>query len=154
MSLKPLDNLVKNGLLKAEQPNKIEFDGLVKSGINRLSDVIDKNLNLDSRFDLAYNASHSLALAALRWHGYRSNKRVTVFLSVAHTLLLEAGDVSILRKCHEIRNTAEYEGILYITDELVDELIRIVKILAKKVKTLPKIKDNSSNKKPPSRKKT
>lgn len=154
MSLKPLDNLVKNGLLKAEQPNKKEFDGLVKSGINRLSDVVEKDLNLDSRFDLAYNGSHSLALAALRWHGYRSNKRYTVFLSVAHTLQMESNCVSILSKCHEIRNTAEYEGILYITDELVDELIRIVKILAKKVKALPKIKNDSSNRKSQTKKKT
>ena len=144
MNLKPLDNLVKQGTLVAEEPNKNEFDGLVKSGINRLKDVIDTDLTLDSRFDLAYNASHSLALAALRWHGYRAKKRFIVFLAVAHTLKMESGDVGILSKCHEIRNTAEYEGIFYINDELVDELIRIVKVLAKKVKALPKIKNNIS----------
>ena len=136
-NLQQLDNLVKIGTLKAEKPNPKEFEGLLKSGINRLTDVTGKDLNLDSRFDLAYNASHSLSLAALRWHGYRSKNRYTVFLSVAHTLKLDANEVSILTKCHEIRNTSEYEGILYINDDLVDELIRIVKVLAKKVKSLP-----------------
>ena len=74
-TLQQLENLVKIGTLKIEKPNKKEFDGLLKSGTNRLTDVTGKDLNLDSRFDLAYNASHSLSLAALRWHGYRSQNR-------------------------------------------------------------------------------
>ena len=37
------------------------------------------SLSLDSRFDLAYNAAHAFSLAALRWHGYRSEHRYTVF---------------------------------------------------------------------------
>jgi len=32
----------------------------------------------------AYNAAHAAALATLRWHGYRSENRFTVFLCLTH----------------------------------------------------------------------
>ena len=72
MSIQELDNLVKNGKLKVEPGTRVEFDGFVKSGKNRLADAQNKALSPDSRFDLAYSASHAFALAALRQKGYRS----------------------------------------------------------------------------------
>lgn len=45
----------------------------------RLKDAANATLGLESRFDLAYNAAHALSLAALRWHGYRSENRYLVF---------------------------------------------------------------------------
>ena len=62
-----LENLVKIGQLKAEPFSQSEFSGLIKSGKVRLNDAKNESLNLESRFDLAYNASHALSLAALRW---------------------------------------------------------------------------------------
>jgi hypothetical protein len=73
-----LENLAKIGKLKKEAVSQAEFDGLIKSGRARLSDARTVKLSLESRFDLAYNASHALALAALRWHGYRSENRYLV----------------------------------------------------------------------------
>lgn len=90
MPLAPLDNLVRIGQLKAEQPAQAEFDGLVRSGQVRLADAANATLSLESRFDLAYNAAHALALAAMRWHGYRSENRYQVFQCLTHTLGLEA----------------------------------------------------------------
>jgi hypothetical protein len=51
----------------------------VRSGHARLKDTQTPGLSLDSRFDLAYNAAHAFSLAALRWHGYRSENRYIVF---------------------------------------------------------------------------
>ena len=62
-----LENLVKIGQLKVEPSSQSEFDGLVRSGKARLNDAKNESLSLESRFDLAYNASHALSLAALRW---------------------------------------------------------------------------------------
>jgi hypothetical protein len=62
-----LDNLVKIGKLKAEAPSQAEHDGLVRSGTVRLRDAENDTLSIESRFDLAYNAAHALALAALRF---------------------------------------------------------------------------------------
>lgn len=66
MTLPELDNLVRIGKLKAEPPADSELAGLLQSGIVRLTDAQRTELNAESRFDLAYNAAHSLALAALR----------------------------------------------------------------------------------------
>ena len=73
-----LANLAKIGKLKAEPGHQKEFDGLVRSGRVRLEDARKESLSIESRFDLAYNASNALALAALRWHGYRSDNRYIV----------------------------------------------------------------------------
>jgi hypothetical protein len=75
MPLDRLDNLVAIGKLKAEAPVQSELDGLCRSGSERLKDSQRKALSLSSRFVLVYNAAHALALAALRFHGYRSENR-------------------------------------------------------------------------------
>ena len=61
-----LENLVKIHQLKNEPADKHEFEGLVKAAVDRLKDAQHKALSFASRFDLAYNAAHGLALAALR----------------------------------------------------------------------------------------
>ena len=124
MSLENLDNLVKSNKLKVEDFDKDEFDGLLKSGKARLKDSKIITLSEESRFDLAYNAAHALALAALRWHGYRpGNSRYIVFQALPHTLNLDYGIWRVLDKCHHMRNVAEYEGHLEIDEKILIELI-------------------------------
>lgn len=55
---------------------------------------------LESAFDLAYNAAHALALAALRWHGYRSENRYLVFQALAHTVGFPPAKWRVLDLCH------------------------------------------------------
>src|SRR5690606_19678184 len=74
--------------LRAEPPDKKEFEGLIRSGHARLRDALNTTLSLESRFDLAYNAAHALCLAALRRHGYRSTNRYIVFQLLPDTLNL------------------------------------------------------------------
>lgn len=86
MNLPNLDNLVKTNQLKAEPFEQNEFNGLMKSGQARLKDANNLTLATESRFDLAYNAAHSIALAVLRWHGYRPENRYIVFQALPHTV--------------------------------------------------------------------
>lgn len=79
MSLKKLNNLVHIDQLKKENFDESEFTGLIHSGTTRLEDANIETLSPASRFDLAYNAAHAFALAALRKHGYRANHRFIVF---------------------------------------------------------------------------
>ena len=65
MTSTELENLVAIGKLKREPCRAREFAGLVRSGEARLSDAAGAALAIESRFDLAYNAAHSLALAVL-----------------------------------------------------------------------------------------
>ncbi len=93
MTSSELHNLVRIRQLKIESPSQTEFDGLVRSGSARLKDATLSTLSLDSRFDLAYNAAHALSLAALRWHGFRSEHRYTVFQCLQHTVRLPLGPI-------------------------------------------------------------
>ena len=136
MTSSPLDNLVRIGKLKAEPPAQAEFDGLVRSGLVRLRDAENATLSLESRFDLAYNAAHALSLAALRWHGYRSENRYLVFQSLTHTLALDAAQWRVLDQAHNKRNLAEYEGDLDVDDALVEALIRAAQTVAERVAAL------------------
>lgn len=77
------------------------------------------------RFDLAYNAVHALALAALRHCGYRSESRYLVFQCLQHTLGLSPEQWRVLDQAHRKRNLAEYEGELDIGVPLVEAIIRI-----------------------------
>ena len=131
------DNLCGPGKpLKVEPPDAREFAGLLRSGKARLKDAATAGLELESRFDLAYNAAHALALAALRWHGYRSENRYIVFQCLQHTLDFGPGHWRILALCHERRNLAEYEGHLEIDEQLVKELILVADLLLEKVSAL------------------
>ena len=136
MSLAPLDNLVRSGQLKAEPAAQAEIDGLVRSGRNRLKDASNDTNSIDGRFDLAYNAAHALSLAALRWHGYRSENRYLVFQCLTHTLKLPAEQWRVLDKAHRQRNLAEYEGEMDVDEQLVGALLRVAREVATRVNDL------------------
>jgi hypothetical protein len=124
-----LENLVRIGQLKREPTNKSELEGLQRSGEARLRDAANTKLALENRFDLAYNAAHALALAALRRLGLRSDNRYVVFQSLPHTLGVETPVWRLLTKCHGLRNQAEYEGLLEVDDRLVADLVDAVKVV-------------------------
>jgi hypothetical protein len=133
MTSDDLANLLK---LKAEPTSLREFDGLVRSALERATDAKNASLALASRFTLAYDASHSLALAALRAHGYRSEDRYLVFQCLTHTLGWSAQQWRLLDYCHKKRNLAEYEGHLDVDDALIGELIALVNALQQQVPLL------------------
>jgi hypothetical protein len=138
MSKQQLDNLVRIGELKEEPPNQKELEGLIRSGLRRLDDAERAELNLESRFDLAYNAAHALALAALRFYGYRSESRYLVFQCLQHTVKLPQEQWRVIDQSHRKRNLAEYEGELDVDEQLVASLVRIAREIAKRVDGLLK----------------
>lgn len=135
-----LENLANTGSLKREPGDQREFDGLVQSARARLTDACNTQLSIESRFDLAYNAAHAFALAALRYQGYRSDKRYTVFQCVPHTLGLGPEVWRVLTLCHERRNLAEYEGHLEVDEQLVTDLLQATTQLAEKILELKPLK--------------
>ena len=129
MTSPELENLVRIGKLKREPGATGEFEGLVMSGATRLADAANAALALESRFDLAYNAAHALALAALRHRGYRSDNRYIVFQALPHTLGLPSATWRVLAKCHERRNRAEYEGVVDVDERLMADLMEAAQAL-------------------------
>lgn len=101
MSSAELENLERIGTLKREPPVPSELAGLRRSAEHRLADAEREDLSFDSRFDLAYDAAHALALYALRRAGYRTDKRYVVFQVLPHTVGLATGHWRVLAKAHE-----------------------------------------------------
>jgi hypothetical protein len=131
-----LDNLVGTGQLKREPPNAKKFAGLVRSARARLHDARNESLSLESRFDLAYNAAHAPGLAALRWHGYRSDTRFIVFQCLPHTLGVGPEVWRVLSHCHNLRNRGEYEGFLDLNHRIVVDLVQAAGVLLQEVDNL------------------
>ncbi len=136
MGNRQLDNLVRIGQLKSEPPADMEIQGLLRSGLHRLDDAERQELSLESRFDLAYNAAHALALAALRFRGYRSESRYLVFQCLQHTVNLPVEHWRVLDQAHRKRNLAEYEGYMDVDEQLVAATLRVARQVAERVKEL------------------
>ena len=134
---KELANLARIGKLAVEPGTRGEIDGLLTSGGERLADARKDDLALSSRFDLAYNAAHAFSLAALRWHGYRSDNRYLVFQALPHTLGLPASTWRVLAKAHQVRNIAEYEGRFDADATLLRNLIEAAEMVRAAVAALP-----------------
>ena len=131
MTSSELDNLVKVGTLKREPARADEIAGLRRSGDARLTDAEKRTLSIESRFDLAYNAAHAFALAALRRLGYRPANRYVVFQALPHTLGLSAPVWRVLAKGHASRNIAEYEGAIEVDERLMQDIIAAAKAVQK-----------------------
>lgn len=132
-----LERLVAIGNLKREPWLREEFEGLVHSAETRLEDAGNDDLAVESRFDLAYGAAHAASLAALRWHGYRSQSRYLVFQTLPHTLGVAASVWRVLATCHHRRNLAEYEGSYDVDDRLLTDLLDAASTVLVAVRALP-----------------
>jgi hypothetical protein len=138
---KELTNLARIGKLAEEPATAGEIKGLLASGGERLKDARNEHLALSSRFDLAYNAAHAFSLAALRWHGYRSDSRYLVFQALPHTLQSPAAVWRVLAKAHEVRNIAEYQGHFDADATMLRNLIEAAEKVRAAVVALPPLKE-------------
>lgn len=101
-----------------------------------LADARLQGPSAEGRFLSAYNAAHSAALAALRWHGYRSENRYIVFQCLEHTLNWTAVRWRVLAAAHQKRNVAEYEGFLEVEESAIAELCGLAADLISDVASL------------------
>lgn len=144
MTFQQFKNLVDIGQIKQEPGDQKEFDGLLHSGRTRLKDSRMDALSLEGRFDLAYNAAHALSLAALRWHGYRSENRYIVFQCLQHTIGIGPEVWRVLAHCHNLRNRGEYEGLLEVSERLVLDLIQAAENVLDEVEKLGAISSKTN----------
>ena len=136
MRFERLENLVRINKMKREPPAQLEIDELVQRANARLDDAENTALNVESRFDLAYGAAHAFSVAALRFHGYRSDNRVLVLQALQDTVGLPAARWRVLDLAHSKRNVFEYGGTVSIEQSMIDELIRVARELEQLVAAL------------------
>lgn len=122
LSLPALDKLAGIGQLKAEPRNDAEVGRMLAMARTRLADARLAGASREGRFTSAYNAAHIASLAALRWHGYRSENRFMVFQCLPHTVGWPPARWRVLDAAHQKRNLAEYEGELDMEESTIAEL--------------------------------
>ena len=129
MPLAALENLARIGQLKHEPPNVAECRRLLTMARLRLDDAAIINISVEGRFSSAYTAAHAAAVAALRWHGYRSENRFTVFQCLTHTVGWPSSRWRVFDLAHQKRNLAEYEGYVDVEESLISELCEMARAL-------------------------
>ena len=123
-----LENLARAKQLNAEAPHEREIANLLAAAQARLRDARRAELSADSRFMLAYNASHALALAALRVAGYRPSSaghRRILFQVLELTADAPAKLWNALAQYHDRRNKVEYEGTPPPSGTEADDLVKL-----------------------------
>lgn len=130
---KNLQNLEKVGALKPEPTSKQEISGFLGGASDYLRDSNHAGLSPPSRFKLAYDAAHALALAALRANDYRPSQgpghRKIVFQSLAHTIGAPDALWRTLDKYHDKRNAKEYGGLIQVSPTEATDMVDTTKKL-------------------------
>ena len=136
MSNTALENLAKIGQLKKEPASALDVSRLLVIAHKHLDDARRESNSIEGRFISAYSVGHAAGLAALRWHGYRSENRYLVFQTLQHTVGWTAVQWRQLDTAHNKRNLAEYEGYLEVEPSYVKGLIEVVSLLLDDVSRL------------------
>jgi hypothetical protein len=118
-----LENLVQIGRLKRVPPEADVIESLIRSGGARLADSGSPGLSNEGRFDLAYNAVYTLALAALRRLGFQSDRSLLVFQVLPYTLGLPPSTIQVLANCHNVWLLAEHKGLIDVDERILTDLI-------------------------------
>jgi len=138
-----LENLAKIGQLKAEPASALDIERLLVMARKHLDDAKRESNSIEGRFISAYSVGHAAGLAALRWHGYRSENRYLVFQTLQHTVGWTAVQWRQLDTAHNKRNLAEYEGYLEVEPSYVQGLIALLALLLDDVSRLVRPADSA-----------
>jgi hypothetical protein len=127
MSLKQWET---NGWLRPHSPSSREVADLLSIVDRDLADA-DGNISADWRFGIAYNGALKLCTILLHASGYRAEKNLQHYRTIA-ALPLVLGDVrkddaDYLEICRGKRNKAEYDTAGVATARDADELLAFAK---------------------------
>jgi hypothetical protein len=135
-----LENLARANQLRAEPPDERETAKLLADAQDYLRDARRAQNSVKSRFAMAYNAAHSLALAALRSVGYRpsgAGHRRVLFQVLECTAGASKQLSLALAQYYDRRNRIEYEASdpsEMETGDLIQRVSELQALVAKRVK--------------------
>lgn len=125
-----------NGWLRPHQSSPQEIADLL-AVVDRDSADAEGNISADWRFGIAYNAALKLCTILLYASGYRPEKMLQHYRTLAAMPLIlgpeRQEDADYLETCRTKRNTAEYEMAGVVTHEDAAELTRFVRQLRQDV---------------------
>lgn len=133
-----LRNLEKTRSLLPEKASESEISTHLGAAESYLSDAMNTSNSVAGRYMMAYVASHSMSLAALRANDYRTAQekghRRLVFELLPVTCEARKGDALALQKAHEKRNTIEYAGDSVVTEQEMKDLVTVAARVSKAVR--------------------
>ena len=133
MSLKQWAN---NGWLRSHKTSAREIADLLAIVDRDLKDA-EGDISADWQFGIAYNAAFKLCTILLHASGYRPEKSLAHYRTLAALPLIlgerHKDDANYLDTCRTKRNTAEYDRAGVTTEEDAGELIGFVRELRAEV---------------------
>ena len=125
-----------NGWLRPHKTSLKEVAGLLAIVERDLADA-ERDISADWRFGIAYNAALKLCTILLHVSGYRPEKTLQHYRTIAALPLVlgneRKDDADYLETCRTKRNTAEYEMAGVATSEDASELAAFAKTLREDV---------------------
>ena len=119
-----------NGWLKPHQTTREEISGLLSIVGRDITDA-ERNISLDWRFGIAYNAALKLCTILLYAEGYRPSRDLQHYRTLAALpeILGETkkADAKYLDDCRKKRNIVEYRYVGGASESDVKELLSFVK---------------------------
>ncbi|MCY3017982.1 MAG: hypothetical protein NTW87_02985 [Planctomycetota bacterium] len=126
-----------NGWLRKHQSSEKEIAGLLSIVDRDLDDATTSELSSDWKFGIAYNAALKLCTMLLHASGYRPEKELQHFRTLAALPLIlgpeRAEQAKYLDACRKKRNTVEYDVAGVTSDTEAAELVKYAKELRKDV---------------------
>src|SRR4029453_4197820 len=108
-----LEEWLDNGWLRAHKPSRQEIEGLFSIVERDLKDAAKGDISADWRFGIAYNAALKLCAILLHASGYRPEKSLQHYRTIAALALIlgkdRKDDADYLETCRVKRNTVEYD---------------------------------------------
>ncbi len=131
-----LQQWANNGWLRAHQSSPQEIADLLAIVARDLSDAAG-NISADWRFGIAYNAALKLCTILLHASGYRPEKTLQHYRSIAALPEILGqqwqDEADYLETCRRKRNTAEYDRAGVATEQDADELVKFCQELRQEV---------------------
>lgn len=125
-----------NGWLRSHQSSPQEIADLFAIVVRDLSDA-ERDISADWRFGIAYNAALKLCTVLLHASGYRPEKTLHHYRSIAALPLILGkqweDEADYLETCRRKRNIAEYEHAGVVSEQDADELVESCKRLREQV---------------------
>jgi hypothetical protein len=125
-----------NGWLRPHETSRQEIADLLAIVARDLGDA-ERDISADWRFGIAYNAALKLCTILLHASGYRPEKALQHYRTIA-ALPVILGDpwkeeADYLETCRRKRNIAEYDRVGVVTEQDANELVAFVTELRREV---------------------
>jgi len=121
-----------NGWLREHKTSAHEVAAIMALIERDLEEATKKEISVDWRYNIAYNAGLQLSTAVLYAAGYRSGRGESKHYRIIQALPLVMGEQfsrirDYLDNCRRKRNVSEYDAVGTISTKEVDDIIQVVK---------------------------